>query len=277
MLEKSGATAGNFEKGVAHVFNKKEIKIPEENFLVIMKNELFARAFADNASTTAKSVFINYFKIDLTANSSCGLYKQYIRYYMGGHKSQRGAEQAYEVLIKYLHGIAGRVFHYSRYVLNSGDYQPISPEYYIEKIIAVNTELKSYTDKDPFTMDEVRKEWANDLYNAPLELVKSSELSSVLNDEKRISEAFYLVYLDICQRLGKDSDGTDGLTTYHNYMEEIHEHLFKKESESERAARMQKEAAEQAARSRCRACINYYKCSYDVQKQSLSCSAFCPK
>ena len=43
--------------------------------------------------------------------------------------------------------------------------------------------------------------------------------------------------------------------------------------ERERAAREQ----EQAAKKRCRACVNYYKCSYDVQKSSLSCSAFCPK
>jgi hypothetical protein len=51
----------------------------------------------------------------------------------------------------------------------------------------------------------------------------------------------------------------------------------KQARDAEYAARAQERKAEEAARSRCLACVNYHKCSYTVQKNSLSCSAFTPK
>jgi translation initiation factor IF-2 len=47
----------------------------------------------------------------------------------------------------------------------------------------------------------------------------------------------------------------------------------------DQAYRAEREARdkERAAEARCLACVNRNKCSYTVKKNSLSCSAFCPK
>ena len=216
VLEKSRATADTFEKGVAHVFDKNEIKIPKEKFLLIMKEELFTRAFANNDCITAKAVAMDYFK-ESVIDGTKGLFDKYMRF-RASRDQGYGLADFEHPFIKSLYGITGRAVNYKIYGLKSDDYQLVSPEYYMDMIEGSDV-LKSYTDKDPFTADEVRKTWANDLYNAPLQLVNDSDLSSALNDEKHIDEAFYIVYLGICQELGVDSNEASIASSYLEYME----------------------------------------------------------
>ena len=221
VLEKSRATADTFEKGVAHVFDKNEIKIPKEKFLLIMKNELFTRAFTNNDSVTAKAVAMDYFKKNVIDNHTAGLLDKYMKFKICRDKGY-GLANFEHPFIKSLYGIAGRGINYKVYVLNSGDYQPVSPEYYMNMIEGSDV-LKSYTDTDPFTTEEVRKTWSNDLYNAPLELVNANGFSSVINDEKQIDEAFYIMYLGICQELGMDPNETSIIDAYYDYLQKIYE------------------------------------------------------
>ena len=219
VLEKSHATADNFEKGVAHAFDKNEIKIPKEKFLLIMKNELFTRAFTNNDSVTAKAVAIDYFK-ESVIDSTTGLLDKYMRFKVSRDQGY-GLADFEHPFIKSLYGIVGRATNYKAHGLTSGDYQLVSPEYYID-VIEGSDVLKSYTDKDPFTVDEVRKTWSNDLYNAPIELVTANGLSSAFNDEKQIDEAFYIVYLGICQELGVDSNEVSIGDAYFDYLKKIY-------------------------------------------------------
>ena len=149
VLEKSTATADNFEKGIAHTFTKNEIKIPKEKFLLIMKNELFSRAFTNNGSATAKAVVMDYFKESVINNNETGFLRKYMRFKASRDQGYGFADFEHP-FIKSLYGIIGRAANYKAYNLASGDYQPVSPKYYMDMIEGSDV-LKSYTDKDPFT------------------------------------------------------------------------------------------------------------------------------
>ena len=208
VLEKSRATADNFEKGVAHTFDKNEINIPKEKFLLIMKNELFKRAFSNNDCVAAKVVVEDYFQQSVILSTS-GLFDKYMRF-RASRDQGYGLANFEHPFIKALYGIAGRVANYQINGFASESYQVVSPEYYMG-VIEESDALKSYTDSDPFNVDEVRKAWATDIYNAPIELVNSSDLSSILQDEKNIDEGFYLAYIVMCQELGQDPNEMTGI------------------------------------------------------------------
>ena len=74
----------------------------------------------------------------------------------------------------------------------------MTPDNFIP-IIEDSDALKSYTDEDPFTADEVRNTWAKDLYNSPLELVHSSKLRDLLDREEYVDALYYFTYTTLCQ------------------------------------------------------------------------------
>ena len=208
VLEKSGVNSINFEKGVAHLLKKFETTISQEAFLLLMKKELFKRAFTNNDCVAAKVVVEDYFQQSVIVGTS-GLFDQYMRFRASRDKGY-GLANFEHPFIKCLYGIAGRVANYQINGFVSESYQVVSPEYYMG-VIEESDALKSYTDSDPFNVDEVRKAWATDIYNAPIELVNSSNLSSILQDEKNIDEGFYLSYIVMCQESGQDPNEMTGI------------------------------------------------------------------
>lgn len=192
ILQKSGATASNFERGVEHLLSKTETTITKEEALPTLKKELFARAFAENQSVVAKTVATDYFILDVVSDGLLSLYMRFAAFREGG--SYAFMEEPF---IKALYGIAGRAVNYLHNGLKQGNYQTITPGDFTS-IIENSDVLKSYTDEDPFTADEVRETWSQDLYNSPLGIVHSSSLSSVLDEEEYVDALFYFAYIKLC-------------------------------------------------------------------------------
>ena len=178
------------------------------------------RAFTNNDCETAKAVAIDYFKKSVIDNNRTGLLGNYMKFKVSRDEGY-GLADFEHPFIKSLYGISGRAINYKSHGLESSDYQLVSPEYYMD-VIEGSDVLKSYTDKDPFTADEVRKTWSNDICKAPIELVNASGLSSAFNDEKQIDEAFYIVYLGICQELGVDSNEISIGDAYLDYLKKLY-------------------------------------------------------
>ena len=231
VLEKSEVNSINFEKGVAHLLNKFGTTISQEAFLLLMKKELFKRAFANNDCVVAKVVVEDYFQQSVI-DSTSGLFDKYMKF-RASRDNGYGLADFETPFIKALYGIAGRVANYQINSFASEGYPTVSPEYYMG-VIEESDALKSYTDSDPFSVDEVRKAWATDIYNAPLELVNSSDLSSILKDEKNIDEGFYLTYVVICQELGEDPNKMTGIvpvaSAYLEYMKKEYERIHSLEN-----------------------------------------------
>ena len=223
VLEKSSINAANFEKGVAQLVKKGGASIPQEAVLPVLKKALFDRAFANNDCPTAKVVVIDYFIRDII---QAGLFTKYVPFVVSRESGSSAAAMTMEVpFIKTLFGIAGRAMNYRMKGLSKENYQTLTSEDFIA-IIEDSDALKSYTDKDPFTVDEVRKSWANDIYNAPLELIKSGKLSDMLENEKYVDEAFYITYVAICKDLKEDPEEAVSVykitSVYLNYLKEYH-------------------------------------------------------
>ena len=192
VLEKSGATAINFEKGVDRMLSTTEAPLPKEEILPAVKKALYTRAFADTECAVAKAVATDYF---VSAVVNDGLLTQYMRFAISREKGSYAFME--EPFIKALYGVAGRVINYMNNGLAGGNYRTMT---YVNfsSIIESSDVLKSYTDSDPFAADEVRAKWAEDLCNAPLEIVKSSRVSSLLDNEEYVDALYYFAYIKLC-------------------------------------------------------------------------------
>ena len=188
VLEKSDATASNFEKGLDHFFSKVETTLSKEDVFPAMKKALLVRAFDSDNCAVAKAVAADYFIQDVVKGEMLTLY---MRFAIAKEKGDFSGWMP--SFVKALYGIAGHAFIYQCNRANPENYQAITPDEF--KIIIEHSDvLKSYTDSDPFTVDTVRENWAKDMYESPLKMVCSSKLGSVLNNEKYIDEMCYLAY-----------------------------------------------------------------------------------
>lgn len=192
VLEKSGATAINFEKGVDHMLSKTEVSLPKEEILPAVKKALYTRAFSDIECAVAKAVATDYF---VHAVVDDGLLSQYMRFAISREKGSHAFME--EPFIKALYGVAGRAVHYMNSRLAVNNYRTMTSVDF-RSIIENSDVLKSYTDRDPFAADEVRAKWAEDLCNAPLEIVKSSRVSSLLDNEEDVDALCYFAYIKLC-------------------------------------------------------------------------------
>ena len=222
VLEKSGATASNFEKGFEHFFSKTETTLTKEEVLPTMKNALFARAFDGENCVTAKAVAVDYFIRDVVKGEMLTKYMQFAL-----AKEKYHMPEMMEPFVKVLYGVAGHAFNYQRNSLESENYQVMTPDAF-KLVIEHSDTLKSYTDGDPFTVDTVREKWANDMYDSPLKMVRSSELGSVLDNEKYIDKMCYFAYT----MLRKDQENSvenasvaEIAVTYMDFLKEIYSRI----------------------------------------------------
>lgn len=191
ILEKSGVSASNFEKGVEHLLSKTETTITKGEVLPYLKKELFARAFSAAPCVAAQVVATDYFMRDIVSD---GLLSLYMRFAISREKGSYTFME--EPFIKALYGVAGHAVNYQCNQSVQGNYQVMTPSDFIT-VIENSDVLKSYTDNDPFAADEVRMKWANDLCNAPIELVKSSKLSELLGEEEYVDALYYYAYVTL--------------------------------------------------------------------------------
>ncbi len=188
VLEKSGATSSNFDKGLEHFFSKAETDLTKEEILPTMKKALFVRAFDSDNCAIAKTIAVDYFIRDVINGE---MFTQYMRFAIA--KEKYPTAEMMEPFVKALYGVAGHAFNYQCNRLDPENYQVMTPDAF-KLVIEHSDVLKSYTDEDPFTADTVRQKWANDMYDSPLKMVRSSKLGSVLDNEKYIDEMCYLAY-----------------------------------------------------------------------------------
>lgn len=192
VLGKSGATATNFEKGVDHMLSKTETALSKEEILPVLKKELFTRAFSDTECEVAKAVVTDYFVRTVVGD---GLLTQYMSFAISRERGSFAAME--EPFIKALYGVAGHALNYLNNGLTEGNYRTMTSVDF-GTIIADSDVLKSYTDSDPFSADEARVKWAEDLCNSPLKIVKSSELGSFLDKDEHIDALYYFAYIRLC-------------------------------------------------------------------------------
>ena len=222
VLEKSGATVSNFEKGLDHFCSKAEKPLKREEVLPKMKKALFARAFDGDNCAVAKAVAVDYFIQDVVKDEMLTLY---MRFAIAKEKGDFSGWMP--SFVKALYGFAGHAFTYQCNRANPEKYQAITPDEF--KIIIEHSDvLKSYTDSDPFTVDTVRENWAKDMCESPLKMVRSSKLGSVLNNEKYIDEMCYLAYTI----LRKDQENSiekvsvsEIAVTYTDFLKEIYDRI----------------------------------------------------
>lgn len=226
VLEKSSATVSNFEKGLDHFASKAEAPLKREDVLPKMKKALFDRAFDGDNNTVAKAVAVDYFIKDVV---KLPMYEKYMRFAIAKEKGDFSGWMGSYVQV--LYGIAGRAFTYQFNHKNNNlqpeSYQAITPEVF-KTIIENNEVLQSYTDSDPFTVDTVRQTWSNTLCKAPLEMVRSSKLGDLLDNEQRIDEMCYLAYT-VLPKVGEDSGENASVTeiavTYNDFLKEMYDRI----------------------------------------------------
>ena len=222
ILEKSGATLSNFEKGIEHFLAKKETSFTKEKIFPAIKKALFARAFGGDNSTVAKTVVVDYFIQEVVKGP---LLEMYMRFAIAKEKGDFSGWMASYVQV--LYGIAGHVFTYQCNRANPEKYQAITPDEF--KIIIEHSDvLKSYTDSDPFTVDTVRENWAKDMCESPLKMVRSSKLGDLLDNEKYLDEICYLTYIVL--RKDQDNSGEDASVSeiaviYTDFLKEIYDRI----------------------------------------------------
>ena len=222
VLEKSDATASNFEKGLDHFFSKVETTLSKEDVFPAMKKALLVRAFDSDNCAVAKAVAADYFIQDVVKGEMLTLY---MRFAIAKEKGDFSGWMP--SFVKALYGIAGHAFTYQCNRANPENYQAITPDEF--KIIIEHSDvLKSYTDSDPFTADTVRQTWANTLYEAPLGMVTSSKWGGLLDNEKYLDEIFYLTYIVL--RKDQDNSGENAsvseiAVTYTDFLKEIYDRI----------------------------------------------------
>ena len=220
VLKSSKAVSiSNFEKGVAQLLEKNEIQYSVESVLSDFKKALFAKGFVGK-DNVAKILAIEYFMRDVIYNELVNKTYFYLR----------TLGNCGPLFVKTLYGIAGHAMNYKNKGYDEINYQTITAADFIG-IIENSDTLKSHTDEDPFKVDEVRKEWANDICSAPFKLIESSELNEMFEKEVFIDEALYLTYMSICQDKGvgcnDENDSVDKIAAiYLAYIKESYEKRY---------------------------------------------------
>ena len=220
VLDKNEVSVSNFEKGVEHFITKSETILTKEDILPAMQKALFNRAFSDTTCTGARVVAIDYFIWEVIRAK---LLNEYVSFAVSREKGSRLIEFE-EPFIKALYGAAGHAFNYLKNDLKQEKYQTMTPADFLP-VIEESDVLKSYTDEDPFAVQEVRKKWANDIYNAPLEFVRSSELKDLLTEEEHMDAMYYLTYVVLCENEEDcvENASVDTIASvYTNYLKEIY-------------------------------------------------------
>ena len=202
ILEKSVASASNFEKGVEHLLSKAGATITKADVLPAMKKELFARTFGEPWSAVSEFVLTEYFIRDVFDRKFLLLYQDFITW-RNRHNGNENLLSRVHSFIQALFGVAGRVVSYHNTYEMQKAYVPMTPDDFIG-IIENNDTLKSYTDKDPFTASEVRAAWTPKLYNLPLEILEVNNWNDLLNEEKQIDAMYYYAYKRICKENSAD-------------------------------------------------------------------------
>ena len=194
VLEKSGASASNFEKGIEHLISRTETILTKTEVLPAVKKLLFTRAFADTESAIAKAVATDYFMGDIVSGA---LLSSYVRFAVAREGRSYIAAME-EPFIKALYGVAGRVVNYLSNRSEQGDYRTMTPDDFLP-VIEDSDVLKSYTDGDPFVVDVMRKKWAEALCSSSYELVKSSRMNNLLEKEEYVDAMYFYAYTQLCQ------------------------------------------------------------------------------
>ena len=221
ILEKSGATKSNYEKGLEHFFSSSETSLAKEDVLPVMRKALFARAFGEE-HTIAKTVAIDYFIYDVIQGD---FLTQYMRFAIA--KEKYPTPEMMEPFVKALYGFAGHAFNYQYNRTAQGDYQAMTPDAFA-LVIEHSDALKSYTDEDPFAAETVRKKWAQDLYDAPLKIVRSSKLGGMLDKEEYVDAMCYFAYTALREN---PADGVENVSvaeiavTYSDYLKAIYDRI----------------------------------------------------
>lgn len=222
VLEKNGATANNFEKGIEHFFSKIETTLTKEEVLPTLRKALFARAFADDQCAIAKTVAIDYFIHDVVQGD---FLTHYMRFAVA--KEKYPTPEMIEPFVKALYGFAGHAFNYQFNKLEQKNYQLMTPDAFA-LIIEHSDVLKSYTDEDPFAADTVRKKWAQDLYDAPLKMVRSSKLGGMLDKEEHVDAMCYFTYTTLRENPTDDVENVsvaEIAVVYSDYLKAIYDRI----------------------------------------------------
>ena len=221
VLEKSGATKSNFEKGLEHFFSKIETTLTKEEVLSVMRKALFARAL-DGEHTIAKMVAIDYFVYDVVQGD---FLTQYMRFAIA--KEKYPTREMMDPFIKALYGVAGHAFNYQYNRSVQGDYQLMTPDAFA-LIIEHSDVLKSYTDEDPFAAETVRKTWAQDLYDAPLKMIRSSKLGGMLDKEEYVDAMCYFAYITLRENpadIDEKVSVAEMAVAYSDYLKAIYDRI----------------------------------------------------
>ena len=226
VLEKSGATVSNFEKGIDHFCSKAEPHLKREEVLPEMKKALFARAFDGDNCAVPKAVAADYFIQDVVRDK---MMSEYIRFAVS--RNGYHTPEMINPFIQALYGVAGHAYNYQfnrkHNNLQPENYQAITPEAF-KTIIETSDVLKSYTDSDPFAIEATREKWAKDLYDSPMKLVRSSNLGNLLDNERHIDEMYYLAYTVL--RKDQENSSEDALlpeiaVAYTDFLKEIYDRI----------------------------------------------------
>ena len=222
VLEKTGATASNFEKGIEHLFAKTKANLAKEEVLPTIRKAMFARALDDENCAVATAVAVDFFLHDVVQGD---MLTRYVRFSIA--KEKYPTPEMMEPLVKALYGVAGHAYNYLRNRLAHGSQQVLTSETFIP-VIENSTVPKSYTDVDPFTVDEVRQKWAKDLCNAPFELVHSSKLKALLDKEEYVDALCFYTYALLLRERGEriEDESVDKIASiYMEYLEGVYSRI----------------------------------------------------
>ena len=177
VIEKSDATASNFEKGIEHFFSKTEKILTKEQVLLSMKEALFDRAFNSDNCAVAKAVAVDYFIKDVVKGEMLTLYMQFAI-----AKEKGDFSDWMPSFVKALYGVAGHAFTYQCNKANPENYQAITPDEF--KIIIEHSDvLKSYTDSDPFTVETVRENLQSNIDDKVDQTIYDQAIQTLQNDK----------------------------------------------------------------------------------------------
>ena len=201
------------------MLSKAGTTITKAEALPTIKKELFNRVFADTDNSITRVVAINYFLREVIDD------KLFYKYSFFAICREKGysLSNSEEPFVKALYGIAGHVVNYLQNEFGPDNYVPVTQDDFIP-IIENSDVLKSYTDADPFTADEVRKKWAQELCDSPLEIVRSSSLSSLLDEEGYVDKLYYLAYIILCKKQEVTFDNVSVSSVSSVYLEHLKEY-----------------------------------------------------
>lgn len=207
---KNAVSISNFEKGLEHLLEKNGNPCEVKDILLTAQKALFHRAIACK-DQVAIIIATQYFIIEVVKGSPIHSIRTRFKFYSYADDLNEECAHSY---IQAVYGIAGRVLNYFKYITEGNseyNYQAITPEDFLE-VIENSKTLKSITDTDPFIADETRKQWAEKLYKAPLDIVKYSALNEIFDNEVFIDRAYFLMYEVIYESLEDGSDYKDNIS-----------------------------------------------------------------